>query len=74
MDSCGIFPLLLHEPKEPCKKISLETQSSKSPIISLQFKGGLNQCPEWGHHCFVQVKDNHIGITAMRANICREQR
>jgi hypothetical protein len=41
MDSCGIFPLLLHEPKEPYRKISLGTQSSKNLLIFLQSKGGI---------------------------------
>jgi hypothetical protein len=41
MNSCGIFPLLLHEPKEPCRKIFLGTQSSKNPMIFLQPKGDL---------------------------------
>jgi hypothetical protein len=41
MDSYGIFPLLLHEPKKPYMKISLGTQSSKNLLIFLQSKGGI---------------------------------
>jgi hypothetical protein len=43
MDSCGFFPLLLHEPKEPCRKISLGTQSSKNPMIFLGSKWALTE-------------------------------
>jgi hypothetical protein len=53
MDSCGIFPLLLNEPKEPCRKISLGTQSSKNPMIFLQSKGGINLQPTVPHEAHV---------------------